>query len=163
MDAGLRAARGGSSEAVPGQSRFLQELASAAGVENAPEGAKGRGGDDSPEQAVHTGAKRGSPRAREKPPGLTGKRESANRPRSEMRFASASLARTWEKTLRNGTGGRVSGIWRRRPVARTHLPAKARGPSADHAARAVPREPGSVRPSARSVARTHHLSVLRWK
>lgn len=65
MDPGLRAARGGSSEAVPGQSRFLQELASAAGVENAPEGAKGRGGDDSPEQAVHTGAKRGSPRARE--------------------------------------------------------------------------------------------------
>lgn len=105
MDAGLRAARGGSSEAVPGQSRFLQELASAAGVENAPERAKGRGGDDSPEQAVHTGAKRGSPRAREKPPGLTGKRESANRPRSEMRFASASLARTWEKQLRNGTGG----------------------------------------------------------
>lgn len=57
----------------------------------------------------------------------------------------------------------MSGIWRRRPGARTHLPAKARGPSADHAARAVPQEPGSVRPSARSVARTHHLSVLRWK
>lgn len=75
MDAGLREARGGSSEAVPGHSRFLQELASAAGVENAPEGAKGRGGDDSPEQAVHTGAKRSSPRAREKPPGLTGKRK----------------------------------------------------------------------------------------